>query len=222
MKSTLKIYFLIFIFFIFSTYVSKYNKVSSSIFFPIKNILIENNIAIQLSKLNVELKYLKNSSLFFLNKEIILSVIDKYDFISEIQLKKIYPNTLKIKIIEKTPVATQIINKKKFYITKNNEKINFTNLKIYENLPSIFGKYKNFDIFYNDLKNNNFKISEIKAFYHFEIGRWDIILKNGKTIKFPEKNYLELMPKINQMLNDNNFSKYKVFDYRIKNQLILR
>ena len=222
MKSTLKIYFLIFIFFIFSTYVSKYNKVALSIFFPIKNILIENNIAIQLSKLNVELKYLKNSSLFFLNKEIILSVIDKYDFISEIQLKKIYPNTLKIKIIEKTPVATQIINKKKFYITENNEKINFTNLKIYENLPSIFGKYKNFDIFYNDLKKNNFKISEIKAFYHFEIGRWDIILKNGKTIKFPEKNYLELMPKINQMLNDNNFSKYKVFDYRIKNQLILR
>ena len=222
MKSSLKIYFLIFIFFIFSTYVSKYNKVSSSIFFPIKKILIENNIAIQSSKLNVELKYLINSSLFFLNEEIILSVIDKYDFISEIQLKKIYPNTLKIKIIEKTPVATQIINKKKFYITKNNEKINFTNLKIYENLPSIFGKYKNFDIFYNDLKNNNFKISEIKAFYHFEIGRWDIILKNGKTIKFPEKNYLELMPKINQMLNDNNFSKYKVFDYRIKNQLILR
>jgi len=222
MKSTLKIYFLIFVFFIFSTYVSKYNKVSLSIFFPIKNILIENNIAIQLSKLNVELEYLKNSSLFFLNKEIILSIIDKYDFISEIQLKKIYPNTLKIKIIEKTPVATQIINKKKFYITKNNEKINFTNLKIYENLPSIFGKYKNFDIFYNDLKKNNFKISEIKAFYHFEIGRWDIILKNGKTIKFPEKNYLELMPKINQMLNDNNFSKYKVFDYRIKNQLILR
>ena len=222
MKSTLKIYFLIFIFFIFSTYVSKYNKVALSIFFPIKKILIENNIAIQSSKLNVELKYLINSSLFFLNEEIILSVIDKYDFISEIQLKKIYPNILKIKIIEKTPVATQIINKKKFYITENNEKINFTNLKIYENLPSIFGKYKNFDIFYNDLKKNNFKISEIKAFYHFEIGRWDIILKNGKTIKFPKKNYLELMPKINQMLNDNNFSKYKVFDYRIKNQLILR
>jgi cell division septal protein FtsQ len=172
--------------------------------------------------LNVELKYLKNSSLFFLNKEIILSVIDKYDFISEIQLKKIYPNILKIKIIDKTPVATQIINKKKFYITENNDKINFTNLKIYENVPSIFGQYKNFDIFYNDLKKNNFKISEIKAFYHFEIGRWDIILKNGKTIKFPEKNYLKLMPKINQMLNDNNFSKYKVFDYRIKNQLILR
>jgi cell division septal protein FtsQ len=222
MKSSLKIYFLIFIFFIFSTYNSKHNKESLSIFFPIKEILIENNIATNLYKLNRDLKFLTSSSLLFLNEEKILSVIDNYEFISKIQLKKIYPNTLKIGLTEKIPVATQIIDKKKFYITEDNKKINFTNLKIYENLPSIFGKYKNFNIFYNDLKTNNFTMDEIKAFYHFEIGRWDIVLKNEKIIKFPEKNYLELMPKINLMLDDASFSKYKIFDFRIKNQLILQ
>ena len=222
MKSSLKIYFLVFVFFIFSTYNSKSNKESLSIFFPIKEILIENNIATNLYKLNKDLKFLTSSSLLFLNKEKILSVIDNYEFISKIQLKKIYPNTLKIGLTEKIPVATQIIDKKKFYITEDNKKINFTNLKIYENLPSIFGKYKNFNIFYNDLKTNNFTMDEIKAFYHFEIGRWDIVLKNEKIIKFPEKNYLELMPKINLMLDDASFSKYKIFDFRIKNQLILQ
>ena len=221
MKSSLKIYFLVFIFFIFSTYNSKYNKESLSIFFPIKEILIENNIATNLYKLNKDLKFLTSTSLLFLNKEKILSVIDNYEFISKIQLKKIYPNTLKIGLTEKIPVATQIIDKKKFYITKDNKKINFKNVKIYENLPSIFGKYKNFNIFYNDLKTNNFTMDEIKAFYHFDIGRWDIVLKNEKIIKFPEKNYLELMPKINLMLDDAGFSKYKIFDFRIKNQLIL-
>ena len=137
-------------------------------------------------------------------------------------LKKKYPNTLKIMITEETLVATQVIDRKKFYITKGNKKINFIDLKIYEDLPSIFGKYKNFDLFYNDLEENNFKINNVKAFYYFDVGRWDIILKNEKIIKLPEKNYLDLLPRINLMLDDNNFSKYRVFDFRIKDQLILK
>ena len=66
------------------------------------------------------------------------------------------------------------------------------------------------------------KTKEIKAFYYFDVGRWDIVLKNEKAIKFPEKDYLNLLPKINLMLRNNNFSKYKVFDFRIQDQLILQ
>ncbi len=222
MKNSSKLYFLIFIFFIFSTYSSNSNRESLSVFFPIKKILIENNVAINLPKLKSELNILKNTSLFYLKKKKIFKIINKHDFISNIQLKKKYPNTLKITIIEKVPVATQTIDRKKFYITKDNEKINFIDLKIYSNLPIIIGKYKNFDIFYNDLETNNFKVNEIKAFYYFDVGRWDIVLKNEKAIKFPEKNYLNLLPKINLMLRNNNFSKYKVFDFRIQDQLILQ
>ena len=221
MKGSLKIYFLIFIFFIFSTYSPEHSKESDSIFFPIKKILIENAVVTNLLELKSDLSFLINRSLFFLDKEKILTVINKHNFISSISLKKKYPNTLKIVITEETLVATQVIDRKKFYITKGNKKINFIDLKIYEDLPSIFGKYKNFDLFYNDLEENNFKINKIKAFYYFDVGRWDIVLKNEKVIKLPEKNYLEMLSKINLMINDNNFSKYKVFDFRIKDQLIL-
>ena len=222
MKRSIKLYFLIFLFFIFSTYNTKYTKDSFSIFFPIKIISIENNFATNLSELKSDLNFLKNTSLLFLNKEIFLTIINKHNFISNIQLKKKYPNTLKVIITEKVPVATQIIDRDKFYITKENEKIRFIDLAIYKNLPSIFGKYKSFNIIYNNLKKKNFKINEIKAFYYFDVGRWDIALKNEKIIKLPERNYLELLPKINLMLNNNDFSKYKVFDFRIKNQLILK
>ena len=223
MKSSLKIYFLIFIFFIFSTYNSNYNKESLSILFPIKEILIENESKgfTHLSELKSDLNFVINKNLFFLKKEIFLAIIHKYDFVLNIQLKKKYPNTLKVLIVEKKPVATKIIKKKKFYITRNNEKINFIDIKIYEDLPSIFGEYKNFNIFYNDLEKNNFKTNKIKAFYYFDVGRWDIVLKNEKVVKFPKKNYLNLLPKINLMLDDSNFSKYKVLDFRIKDQLIL-
>jgi cell division protein FtsQ len=222
MKSQLKVYFLIFIFFIFSTYSTKHNKESHSILFPVKEILIENNVFTNLTELKNDLRFLINTNLFFVNEEKILAIVNKHDFISSIQLKKKYPNTLSILVIEKKPIAIQIIDKKKFYITKNNEKINFIDYKIYEYLPNIFGKYKNFNIFYNNLEKNNFKINEIKDFYYFDVGRWDIVLKNKKIIKFPQKNYINLLSKINLMLNDSNFSKYKIFDFRIKDQLILK
>ena len=222
MKGLLKIYFLIFIFVIFTTYNSKNDKESVSIIFPIKEIFIENSVATNILKLKSDLSFLVNTNLFFLNKKKISLVFSNHDFISNVQLKKKYPNTLKITITEKKPVAIHIIDKKKFYITKNNEKINFIDLKIFEDLPSVIGKYKNFNIFYNDLEKNYFKINKIKIFYYFDVGRWNIVLKNGKVIKFPEKKYQNVLPKINLMLEDNNFSKYKVFDFRINNQLILR
>ena len=173
-------------------------------------------------KIKAELGFLINTSLFFLDKEKITTTINKYDFISSIQLKKKYPNTLRIIIIEKIPIATQIIGKKKFYITKENNKINFTDIKVYENLPLIFGNYKNFNFFYNDLEKSNFNINKIKAFYYFDIGRWDIILKNGIVIKLPHINYIEGTNNFISIYNKEEFSKFKVFDYRIKDQLILK
>ena len=50
----------------------------------------------------------------------------------------------------------------------------------------------------------------------------NILLKNEKVIKLPEKNYLNLLTKINLMLDDYNFAKYKIFDFRIIDQLILQ
>ena len=44
-----------------------------------------------------------------------------------------------------------IIDKEKFYITKDNHKIEFTDIKIYENLPLIFGKYKKLFVFFAHL-----------------------------------------------------------------------
>ena len=222
MKSSLRIYFLIFIFLIFSTYNTKYKKENLSIFFPVREIIIEDYAATNVNELRTDLNFLKNSSLIFLNDKKILEVVKKHDFISNIKLKKQYPNTLRLKIIEKIPIATQIVDRKKFYITRVNEKINFIDLKIYEDLPSIFGAHRNLNNFYNNLEKNNFQIDQIKSFYYFEVDRWDIVLKNEKIIKLPEKNYITLLPRINLMLQDSNLIKYKVYDFRIKDQLILK
>ena len=217
-----KLYSLIFLFFILTTYSFNEQKKSVSIIFPIKEIIIENTLAVDLIKLKSDVDFLKNTSLFFLKKKKVVDIANQHEFISGIQLKKIYPNTIKILVFEKIPIATEIKDKKRYYVTKNGEKVNYTRIDNYEDLPIIFGNHKNFSSFFNDLEKSNFKINEIEAFYYFDIGRWDIVLKNKKTIKLPEKNYQNILLKVNSILDDTSFSKYEIFDYRIKDQLILQ
>ena len=217
-----KLLLLIILFFILTSYNFNEQKKNVSLFFPIKEIIIENTTAVDLTKLKSDLDFLNNTNLFFLNKEKLVDIANKHNFISSIKLKKKYPNTLKILIFEKEPVAIQIIEKNKYYITKNGEQLNYFNLETYQDLPVIFGHQNNFSYFFKELEKSNFLIEEIKGFYYFDVGRWDIVLKNEKTIKLPEKDYQDILLKVNLILNDNNFSKYKIFDYRNKDQLILQ
>ena len=76
--------------------------------------------------------------------------------------------------------------------------------------------------FFKNLKKSNFKINNIKAFYYFDIGRWDILLKDEITIKLPTTNYQKILLEVDSLLQDDNFSEYKILDYRIKDQLILQ
>ena len=214
-------FLLIFFFITFTTYNSNEKK-NFSIIFPINKIIIKGTYAVDLIKLKAELEFLRKTSLFFLKDKEIIKVTKKYDFISGIQLKKKYPNTLKITISENIPVVTEIKEKKRYYLTKDGKKINYIELKAYENLPIIFGNHKNFSFLLNQLQVSNFSINKIKAFYYFDVGRWDITLKDNRTIKLPATNYEKILVQMDSILNNSSFSKYQIFDYRIKDQLILQ
>jgi hypothetical protein len=61
----------------------------------------------------------------------------------------------------------------------------------------------------------------IKSFYFFESGRWDLLMYDDKMIKLPIKDYLVSLKNYMESRNNNNFNNYRIFDYRIKDQLIL-
>ena len=190
--------------------------------FKIKYVEIENIYIIDKKELKkIVNNELKNLSLFSINEKKMSNILKKYEIIKSIEIKKVFPNTIKIKKIEKEIIATLINKKKKFYLTLNGEKIRFFKNEKLDNLPKIFGEQKNFTQIYNSLKKLNFPINEIKSFYYFDIGRWDIILKNSNIIKLPVKDFNESLINYNELKNDQNFTKYKIFDYRIKDQLIL-
>ena len=82
--------------------------------FPIKNIRITNNKVLDKKILLIELENMKGKNLFLLDKTIIKSAVNKFDFISSLQVKKIYPDTLEVLVYEKKPVAIYIEEKNKY------------------------------------------------------------------------------------------------------------
>lgn len=216
-----KIFFkLILLFIILTSYYPKFNFTLSPKL-HIQKIKIENNSIIKSEEIRKKLNFLYKENLFYLNIKSIEESLKNEVFIESFSIKKIYPNTIKIKIIEKKPIAVLQNKKKRFYISNKGELMNFINVKKYDSLPMIFGDGKSFFTLYKNLQITKFPIENIKSFYFFESGRWDLILNDDIVVKLPIKDYLFSLENFILSNQNSSFSKYKIFDYRIKDQLIL-
>ena len=96
------------------------------------------------------------------------------------------------------------------------------NLREFKNLPIVFSDKKNFKIFYDDLKKIEFPLNIIKSLQFFKSQRWDIVTRKDQTIKLPTSEYKKSLSNFLEIKNKDNFNRYKIFDYRIKDQLILK
>ncbi len=190
--------------------------------FKIENIIVENNKILNKDTILKKLEFLYNTNLLQLKNHSIKDELDKIDFIESFIVKKIYPNTIKIKVFESVPVAILQEKKKKFFYTGKGKTINLLNLDQFKELPIVFGDRDSFHIFYHDLLNVGFPTQEIKMLYLFESKRWDIITIKNQTIKLPINNYKKSLKNFLNMKDQFNFDKYKIIDYRINDQLILK
>ena len=143
-------------------------------------------------------------------------------FVDSFNIKKKYPNTLQIKIVEKKPIAILQNKKKKYFLSEKLDLIEFNNSKKYQKLPLILGEEKKFKIFYNNLNEINFPLEIINKYTLYDSNRWDIETINQKVIKLPINNYIKSLKNYLNLRTKKNFENYKVFDYRIENQLILK
>lgn len=203
-----------------TTIISKQKIVISK--FGLKEIEIENNSLIKKEDLKKLLAPIYGKNLFFLENSEIEEILMKNTLIKSFNLKKKYPDKLRIEIFEKEPIAILIDKKKKFYISKKIDLIEFENIKNFQDLPLVFGNKKEFRIFYNNLKKINFPFNIIKKYTLYESKRWDIETIDKQIIKLPSRNYIKSLNNYLGLKNKKNFKKYKVFDYRIENQLILK
>ena len=206
---------------IFLTTISPEQKIFFSKF-NINKIMIENNILIQEKDLKNSLEPIFNKSLLFLESREIEKILIKHNLIESFKIKKKYPNTLKIKIFEKKPIAILINKQRKFYLSEKIELIEFNNLFNYQNLPYILGSKDDFKIFYEKINKIDFPIKKIKKYIFYETNRWDLETTDDKIIKLPSKNYTKSLLNYLNLTDKKEFKKYNIYDYRINDQLILK
>ena len=188
----------------------------------LKEVIVENNSILKKKDIKNLLNPIYGKNLLLIKNNDIKTVLMQNDFIESFQMKKKYPNTLKIKINEKKPIAILINKKKKYYLSEKIDLIKFRNIKKYGDLPYILGNINDFEVFYNNLKTINFPFEIISRYTFYETRRWDLETINKKIIKLPVKNYNKSLISYLEIKNKNDFTKYKIFDYRLENQLILK
>ena len=190
--------------------------------FNLKKIQIKNNSILNEKDIKELLIPLYEKNLIFLSYSEIEKALMQNSFIESFNIRKKYPQSLHIEIFEKQPVAILFNKKEKFYLSDKSELIKFIKDPKFKDLPYVIGEPKKFKILYETLKKLNFPINSVKKYVLYESNRWDIEIKNNQIIKLPEVNYNDSLKNYLSLANKNEFKKYKVFDFRINNQLILK
>ena len=213
-----KIITFLFIFLILGTLNS--NKFSYD-FYKIKNVNIIGLNQIETKKLYDDLKIFKNRNIFLFNKKEISKVIYSNKTVEKFEIDKIYPSTLKVEIKKTELLALMKKNGVNYSIGANG---NF--IEIRENilgLPFIFGDIDADNFFYlkKIIDISSFKFSYVKNLYYFKSNRWDIMTKDGLTLKLPGNLSVEKMNLISKIIKKQNFNNVKFFDFRQNNMLVI-
>ena len=226
MKKFYKVFGLVLIFFILTTYNPIKNityKNEANYFLKVKKIEITNNQIIKKEIIFKKLEHILNKNILFIKKNDISNYLKSIDYLDYISVKKKYPDTLRIKIYETKPIAVLYKKNKKYIIDSSSKLILHNQNLTSKNLPEIYGEgAENFFVnFFKKLKTKKFPIKNIKKFYFFKIERWDIELKNNKIIKFPSQKIDVAIKESIKLLNRDDFKKYNTIDLRIDGNIVV-
>ena len=141
----------------------------------------------------------------------------------KIEVKKKYPNTIIVKVHETKPIVILFKKNNKYLLDNFSNLIAFEKHIFVDDFPSVFGEgaENHFIYFFSKLENNNFPIKDVKKFYFFQIGRWDLQLANDKIIKFPDNKTEDAIKKSIKLLDSNDFENYNIIDLRIDGKIIV-
>lgn len=219
-----KLFFWFFLLTLFTTFNFKNSNNFITNFFSVKEINIFGVSNSNKKELEKKLQKIIGKNIFFLNQKNLESLYINMDFISSLKVKKIYPNKVNIYVKEDIPIGIFTnSNGEKYLLLENKKKVKKENL-INDKLPEVIGQKapENFSDFYKNIEKTKFDFNTVKNFSYFEVGRWDILLKNDKLIRLPPDNYVKSIIKFLEIHEKNAFQEFKLFDFRIKNELIVK
>jgi cell division septal protein FtsQ len=163
----------------------------------------------------------KNKNIFFLDNLEISKNINSNNLVEKFWVFKEYPSTININLIKTNFLGITKINNVDYLIGSNGKLIKKKNDQV-NDLPFIFGSIDAHDflILKEILDKSNFEAIKIESFYYFKSNRWDIKTKEGLIIRLPSKISVNLLNKVTQIIEDQNFKNIRTIDLRSKNQII--
>ena len=132
-----------------------------------------------------------NLNIFNVNIKNIYREIKNNTWVKKASIEIIYPNTIKILLTEKKPIAIWQNKYGNRLITKTGEVIYEKDLEKFKSyLPIIIGKnaHKNVHAILNILSNNKKFVKNIWSLTFVNERRWDIHFNQGLSIRLPSKN----------------------------------
>ena len=206
---------------ILSTTSGKFLKQQKKYTLKINNIKVFGLTVAKNLELRNDLKGIFNQNIFFLGKEEIDRIINKYDIIDQYNIKKVYPSSLNINI-KPAKFLAKITNYNNLIVGSNGKLIPVEKNDII--LPYIFGEFnsKKFLEFTKNIELSKFNFTEFKSVYFFPSNRWDILTINNVLIKLPENDVSQSLNMAYKIIGNTQFKDKDTIDLRVKGRLIIK
>jgi cell division protein FtsQ len=168
-----------------------------------------------------------HSHIFNVNLSNIFNKLSNNDWVKDLNIKRVLPNTIKIHIKEKKPIGIWQYEMGNSLITKYGEIISIANVnKFKNNLPIIHGDYanKNAHFILKILKTNKIFMKNIWSLTFINNRRWNLHFKQGIIILLPARNVLEAWNRIIELQKKYNVLNLGLteIDLRIPNKILAK
>ena len=158
-------------------------------------------------------------NIFTLKKES-FKFINNINFIKDYNIKKIFPDQLKVYLVSAEPVSVIEYLNEVIVLGNNGKIIDLENFPT--NVPKVTGTNDTKKIFrtLKMINKSNFDIKNIKKIEFFPSDRIDVEFRNKTKIRFPTNLTIDNLDFSLRLLEDDKFNKVKILDLRIPNKVI--
>lgn len=192
--------------------------------FIIKNVDIKGINHLNQKNILKTINHYNKQNFFNVNLKNIYNEIKQNTWVEEVSIKKIYPDTLKVDLIEKEPIAIWQNKSAYHLITKKGEIILEANLNKFKNhLPIIIGKnaHKNVYSILQILNIDKNLTKNIWSLTFLNERRWDIHFNQGLTIRLPSTRVKEAWGKVILLSEKFNILSLDLTELDLRNSYVV-
>jgi len=168
------------------------------------------------------------NNLITFDKDHAKSLLEEVGWVKRVHIKKIYPNTLSVHIIESDPFAIFYENQEIFLIDIDGQIIlPNPDINKYESLLTVRGEkaeiklneiIKEINIYFPEVRNI------VNGLEFVNNRRWNLLLSNDLLVKLPDSEVKESLKNLKKLFEDNQILDSNIIevDLRIKGRAVIK